>query len=225
MASAHFTRDYVWVVITSIASLGSIPYQKLKALGITGIYLSAQDNLATRAKRQEVIDQGFKVGLFYPGNSQFQNGVQVARDVDAKLTTFAGSDSGQTAVLLDFEPSDGSTSFWQAFLPEWRALRSGRVTDMTPEPFKGSVIPLTGILNARLDVMVQTYFGDMSPVDMWEAADDIINNGASHEQVHLFVGGGRKSPLPILYNGQPVRGLRPGSCIWNANLLRESGLI
>lgn len=223
--SAHFTRDFVWVVITSIASLGSIPYQKLRDLGITGIYLSAQDNLATKAKRAEVVGAGFKVGLFYPGNSLHMDGVQTARDVEARLVAFAGADGGQTGVLLDFEPSDGSAPFWQAFLPEWRALRPGRVTDMTPEPFKAFVLPLTDILNARLDVKVQNYFGDMSPVDAREAAMDYIRRGAADEQVRGFVGGGRKSPLPTLYQGSVARRLEGGTCIWNANLLRESGLI
>lgn len=225
MASAHFSRDHVWVVITSIASLGSIPYDKLKTLGINGIYLSAQDNLATKAKRDEAIGKGFKTGFFYPGNGVHMDGTQTARDLDARLTTFAGADNGQTAVLLDFEPSDGSAPFWGKFLPEWRALRPGRVTDMTPEPFKAYVLPVNDILGARLDIRVQTYFGDMSPVDGREAAMDWIRRGATDDQVRGFVGGGRKSPLPILSNGVPVRPLEGGSCVWNANLLRESGLI
>ena len=76
MASAHFSRDHVWVVITSIASLGSIPYAKLTTLGINGIYLSAQDDLATKAKRTEVVKAGFAAGLFYPGNSVHMDGAQ-----------------------------------------------------------------------------------------------------------------------------------------------------
>lgn len=225
MASAHFTRDYVWVVITSIASLGSIPYDDLKALGINGIYLSAQDNLATKAKRAEVVSKGFKVGLFYPGSGLFQDGAQAARAVEARLVEFAGADNGQTAVLLDFEPSQGSAPFWTSFVPEWRALRPGRVTDMTPEPFKAFVLPVDLLLNARFDIKVQTYFGDMSPVDAREAAMDWIRRGATDEQVRGFVGGGRKSPLPTLYQGNVVRALEGGTCVWNANLLRESGLI
>jgi hypothetical protein len=229
MASAHFSRDYVWVVITSIASLGSIPYQKLRDLGITGIYLSAQDNLATRTKRAEVVNQGFKVGLFYPGNSQFQDGVQTARDVEAHLELFAGADNGQTAILLDFEPSDGAVPFWNAFVGEWRALRPGRVTDFTPEPFKASALPVSLLLNARFDVRVQYYFGDMSPADGGEAREDWLIGlngvGFPKEAIRGFVGGGRGSPIPILYQGRVARRLQPGTCVWNANLLRESGLI
>jgi hypothetical protein len=225
MASAHFTRDHVWVVITSIASLGSIPYQKFRDLGIDGIYLSAQDNLATKAKLAEVVGAGFKGGLFYPGNAVHMDGAQTARNVDAKLTTFAGADSGQTAVLLDFEPSDGSATFWKAFLPAWRSLRPGRVTDMTPEPFKARVLPVSDLLDAHVEIRVQSYFGDMSPVDAREAAMDWIRAGATDAQVRGFVGGGRKSPLPTLYQGTVVRKLEGGSCVWNADLLRESGLV
>jgi hypothetical protein len=225
VASAHYTRDHVWVVITSVASLGSVPYQKLKDLGIDGIYFSAQDMAAAKSHRLEALSAGFKVGLFYPGNSQFMDGLQTARSVDAALTTFAGADGGQTPVLLDFEPSDGSVPFWNGFVGEWRALRPGRVTDMTPEPFKAAVLPVDLLLNARFDIKVQNYFGDMSPVDAREAAMDWIRRGATDDEVRGFVGGGRKSPLPTLYNGAVVRRLEGGSCVWNANLLRESGLI
>ena len=224
MASAHFSRDFVWVVITSIASLGSVPYQKLKDLGVNGIYFSAMDDQA-KAARTVALGAGFKVGFFYPGNSLHMDGNQTARDVDAKLTLFTGADHGQTAVLLDVEPSDGSVPFWNAFVAEWRALRPGRVTDMTPEPFKAASLPVDLLLNARFDIKVQNYFGDMSPVDAREAAMDWIRRGATDDQVRGFVGGGRKSPLPCLYQGAPARRLENGTIIWNANLLRESGLI
>ena len=62
-------------------------------------------------------------------------------------------------------------------------------------------------------------------MDWREAAMDWIRRGATDEQVRGFVGGGRRSPLPILYQGNVARRLEGGTIVWNANLLRESGLI
>jgi hypothetical protein len=248
--SDHYTRDFVWLVITSIASLGSIPYDKIKSYGITGLYLAAQDDLATSAKRLEAITKGFKVGLFYPASADHQYGDMVAKAASDRLTKFTAdpvtgkpaSDAGQTPVLLDFEPSYGSVNFWLDFLwgnetngtRGWRGsvgidnaqgYRPGRVSDMTPEPFKGADLPVSSIRAARLDAKVQDYFGDMSPVDALEAGYDLIDKGFDRSEVRGFVDGGRKSKPPIFYQGQKVRNLQPGTAIWNANLMRESGLI
>ena len=242
--SAHYTRDYVWCVITSIASLGSIPYQAFRDLGITGIYLWAPDNLATPAKRLEVIGAGFKCGLGYPADTRFQYGDDVARLASARLTNFIGlgGDSGQTPVLLDFEPSQGSAQFWLDFIwgstarltKGWRGIngissvgapRYYRVTDFTPEPFKGTALPCSDLIAARFDARVQVYFGGMEPVDGGEARDDLQAYGFPREAIRGFVDGGRVIPPPIFYQGRRVRSLQGGTCIWQANLLREVGLV
>ena len=233
MADPHYTRDNVGVVVTSIASLGSIPYDKFKTLGVDLIYLNAADPAATSAKRKEVLSKGFRCGLFYPASTEHQFGDDVAALVSAELTDFTkdpvtgkpASDNGQTPVLLDFEPSYGSVKFWMDFIVIYRNLRPGRVTDFTPEPFKAADLPLTAILNAHIDIRVQYYFGDMSPADGGECRDDYISRGVPPALVRGFVDGGRKTKLPIFYNGQIVRGLQKGTVIWNANLLREAGLV
>jgi hypothetical protein len=246
--SDHFSRDFIWVVITSIASLGSIPYQALRDLGITGIYLWAPDNLATPQKRLEVVGAGFKCGLGYPADTRFQLGDDVARLASARLTAFIGTagDGGQTPVLLDFEPSQGSAQFWLDFIwgsaaratKGWRGIngisstgapRYYRVTDFTPEPFKGTALPCSDLVAARFDARVQYYFGGMELVDGGEARDDLqtgLNGvGFPREAIRGFVDGGRHNWPPIFYNGQRVRSLQGGTCIWNANLCREAGLI
>jgi hypothetical protein len=228
MASSHFTRDYVWVVNTSLSSVG-LNYQGYRNLGITGIYLNADDGNATNAKRLEAVGQGFKVGLFAPKDSRIGTGTAAANAVSDRLGNFAPNDAGQTSVLLDLEPDDGASQFWKDFIVQWRgSLRPGRVTDFTPSPFKGTALPAQALLDARFDVVVQTYFGDMSPVDAHEATQDWRHalNGAQfpEEAIHTFVDGGRKNKPPIFYLGGKVRNLMPGTVIWNANLLREAGL-
>src|SRR6476469_3593200 len=166
MASPHYTRDFVWVVHTSLSSI-SIPYNKLRDLGVTGIYLNAADPLATDLKRREVVQNGFKCGLFYPANTEHQFGKDVATLVSQKLAQFAKTENdvggaGQTPVLLDFEPSFGSVTFWQDFMSVYRSLRPGRVTDFTPEPFKAADLKINELVfTGRMDVKVQVYFGDM----------------------------------------------------------------
>lgn len=232
MTDPHFTRDYVWLVITSLGSF-TPDWSKVKALGITGIYLNAADPAVTAAKIVEVRGLGFKVGIFYPANTEHQFGADVARAIDTYRKSRFLNDAGQTPVLLDFEPSAGSVQFWQDFITTYRALLPGRVTDFTPEPFKATSLPVRALLNARFDVKVQDYFGDMSPVDFYEAGLDWIRGlddgagrvGFDPEHIRGFVDGGRKNKPPIFYQGAKVRNLLPGSCIWNANLLREAGLI
>src|SRR6266542_40423 len=124
--STHYTRDEVFVVITSIASLGSIPYQKFRDLGIGGIYLWAPDNLATSTQRIYIVNQGFRCGLGYPADTRYQYGADVAKLISQRLASFLGlagspdSDNFNCPVLLDFEPSYGSTQFWKDFL--WGTL-------------------------------------------------------------------------------------------------------
>jgi hypothetical protein len=228
VSDPHFTRDYVWVVITSLGSF-TPDWDKVRGLGITGIYLNAADPSVTAAKILEVRGLGFKVGVFYPAHTEFQFGADVARAIDAYRRSHFLNDGGQTPVLLDFEPSDGSVGFWTDFISTYRSLLPGRVTDFTPEPFKAQLLPVSVLLNARFDVKVQDYFGDMSPVDAYEAGLDWVRglNGVGYppEQIRGFVDGGRKNKPPIFYEGRRVRNLLPGTCIWNANLLREAGLI
>lgn len=244
--SAHYSDDYVWVVITSIESLGSIPYDKFQALGVTGIYLWAPDNLATNAKRLEIVGKGFKCGLGYPADTRYQYGDYVAKLFSDRLAQFALNDAGQTPALCDFEPTHGSVQFWLDFIygsasrltKGWRGINGSfnvnapryyRVTDFTPEPFKGTQLPVGDLKAARFNARVQYYFGDMSPVDGGEAREDLENGlngvGFSREQIRGFVDGGRVIKPPIFYKGFKARNLEPGTCIWNANLLREAGLV
>jgi hypothetical protein len=227
LSDPHFTRDYVWLTVTDHSF--NLPYESIKALGINGLYLPAADSTTTPAKIQEARNAGFKVGVFYPASSTFQFGHEVAQAINAYRQRVFLNDGGQTPVLLDFEPSDGSVAFWKDFISTYRALLPGRVTDFTPEPFKAGALPVADLLNARFDVKVQDYFGDMSLVDAYEAGLDWIRglNGVGYppEQIRGFVDGGRKNKPPIFYQGQRVRNLLPGTVVWNANLLREAGLI
>ena len=215
--SAHFSDDFVWVVHTSFSSF-NIPYASLKKYGISGIYV-LQDDPKAYGKRNEIVNAGMKAGIMvrtYDGTP-----AQTAQLASEDLTRFAGNDGGQTAVLLDYEPSN--RDFLTEFVGEWRKIRPGRVTDFTPEPFKGQYLPQQYLLDSRIYPRVQTYFGDMSPAQWDEAYEDyrvIFGNS-----VRLFIDGGRKTQLPIFYQGNIVRNLRPGTCIWNTNLMREAGLI
>jgi hypothetical protein len=228
MSDPHFTREFVWLVITSLGSF-TPDWNRVRSLGITGIYLNAADPLATAGMITWVRGLGFKVGIFYPANTEYQFGADVARAIDAYRRSHFSNDGGQTPVLLDFEPSGGSSQFWRDFILVYRQLMTGRVTDFTPEPFKATELPVSDLLTARFDVKVQDYFGDMSLVDAYEAGLDWIRglNGVGYppEQIRGFVDGGRKNKPPIFYEGQRVRNLLPGTVIWNANLLREAGLI
>lgn len=242
--TGHFTRKYVWVVITSLGSLnehGYIPYDALRKLGVTGIYLSRVDPLATNAKRLEVINSGFKCGYFAGWNTT--NGVrgdEVARRFSSDLAAFAQNDQGQTPVLLDFEPSSGATQFWLDFLwgrpgtKAWRGIngiateqapRYFRVTDFYGEGYFLSGVPIADVLKARLDVKVSAYFGDMSQLAIDEAVFAWEDAGFPREGIHVFYDGGRYVKPPIFYQGRVAAKLRGGSCIWNADLLREAGLI
>ncbi len=245
MATAHYTRDYVWLAVTDDSF--NIPYAALTALGINGIFRHAGDTLA---KFNADRSAGFKTGIFYPASSQYQDGAVVAKLVSDDLTRLALNDGGQTPVLLDFEPSYGSAPFWRDFLwgkidvgtgaaiRGWRGTggldngggyRPGRVTDFTPEPFQAVNLPCADLAAGRLDARVQYYFGDMSPVDGGEAREDLeigLNGvGFAREAVRGFVDGGRTIKPPIFYKGNRVRSLEPGTNIWNANLMREAGLI
>lgn len=247
MSSAHYTRNFVWVVVTSIGSIGGIPFQKLRDLGISGIYLWASDPQATDDKRREIVSQGFACGLGYPANTEYMRGDDVARLASARLAGFARTEAqvggaGSTPFLCDFEPSYGSTQFWRDFIygnaarqtRGWRGrygvyslndgYRGYRVTDMTPEPFKASQLPASDLSRAQFDVVAQTYFGDMSRADPWEVGLD-WSRTFPLEAIHTFIDGGRKTPLPIFYEGRIVRKLQLGTHVWNANLLREAGLI
>lgn len=227
---AHYTRDYVWLVFTDNSF--APPYKALHDLGITGLYFSAAaagfyaNCVLARA-------QGFKAGVFYPAHPQYMYGADVANSINAMRLKWFPQDSGQTPILLDFEPEEGSVPFWTDFIPAYRTKMPGRVTDFTPAPFKATVLPVRQLLNAKFDVKVQGYFGDMSAVDFWEAGDDWVNGlddgqgrvGFPREQVRMVVDGGRHNRPPIFYLGYKVRNLSKGSIIWNANLLREAGLI
>lgn len=238
--SEHYTRDFVWLTVTDNSF--NLPYDKIKSLGITGLYLPAW---FPWTRFNEARSTGFKVGVFYPADTRNQSGTDVALHINETRLRVALNDGGATPFLLDFEPSDGSSTFWKEFL--WgrpigtRGYRGmgganngggympGRVTDFTPEPFKGIALPCSDLIAARLDAKVQYYFGDMSPVDGGEARDDLqtgLNGvGWPREAIRGFVDGGRRIPPPIFYQGQKVRNLQPGTAIWNANLMREAGLI
>ena len=238
--SDHYTRDFVWLTVTDNSF--TLPFQKIKDLGITGLYLPASDTLA---RYNACRTAGFKVGVFYPASTTTQSGPDVALHVNESRLRLALNDGGATPFLLDFEPSAGSSQFWKDFL--WgtadgkRGYRGtnglnngggympGRVTDFTPEPFKGTSLPCSDLVAARLDAKVQYYFGGMELVDGGEARDDLqagLNGvGFAREAVRGFVDGGRHNWPPIFYNGQRVRSLQGGSCVWNANLCREAGLI
>lgn len=226
MSDPHFTRNFVWLVVTD-DSFG-LDYSKIRDLGITGIYFSAVA-AGTPTRIPQARAAGFKVGIFYPASTQHQFGGDVARAIDAYRKRVFLNDGGQTPILLDFEPEDGSVGFWNDFIFVYRSALPGRVTDFTPAPFKATVLPVPALLNARFDVKVQNYFGDMSLVDAYEAGLDWIRglNGVGYDPEHVrgFVDGGRKNKPPIFYQGGKVRNLLPGTCIWNANLLREGGLI
>src|SRR5207244_11502547 len=124
-----------------------IHYAVVKGLGIHGIYRQAGDTLI---KFNTDRPAGMKTGIFYPPNSEHQFGADVARSINDTLLRVAPepADKGQTPVLLDFEPSYGSTQFWQEFISTYRALRPGRVTDFTREPFKATELPAQDRLNA-----------------------------------------------------------------------------
>jgi hypothetical protein len=244
--SDHYTRDFVWLTVTDNSF--NLPFDKIKSLGITGLYLPASDTL-TRYNACRAA--GFRVGVFYPASTTQLDGPTVALHVNESRLRLALNDGGATPFLLDFEPSAGSSQFWKEFLwgtrqeqdsGSWvRGYRGtggynngggympGRVTDFTPEPFKGTSLPCSDLIAARLDAKVQYYFGDMSPVDGGEARDDLqtgLNGvGFPREAVRGFVDGGRRIPPPILYEGRVVRRLQGGTCVWNANLCREAGLI
>jgi len=241
MANAHYTRDFVWLAVTDDSF--NIPYAALSGLGITGIFRHAAD---TVAKFNADRAAGFKTGVFFPASTTNQLGTDVARLVNDVRLRVALNDGGATPFLLDFEPSHGSTAFWKAFLwgtPGKRGYRGsngmfsmdgsgympGRVTDFTPEPFKATELPVSDLLVAHLDCRVQYYFGDMSPVDGGEAREDwevgLNGIGFPREAIRGFVDGGRVIKPPMFYEGRRVRNLEPGTVIWNANLLREGGLI
>jgi hypothetical protein len=223
--SDHYTRDFVWLVVSSPASF-QIDFAKCKTLGITGLYY---DRSVTTAQFITAKANMPKVGLFETADTRTETGVAVAQRINNDRLRLANNDGGQTPILLDFEPSNGSVQFWLDFIAEYRRLMPGRVTDFTPEPFKATVLPVADLLNARFDVRVQDYFGGMELVDAYEAGLDWIRglNGIGYppEQIRSFVDGGRKNKPPIFYNGQVVRKLLGGTCIWNANLMREAGLI
>jgi hypothetical protein len=225
VSDPHFTRDRVWVVFTD-DSFG-VPYAALRGLGINGVYFNAA--AAGTPARLGVVPADFARGIFYPANTERQWGADVARAINDYRKRVFPNDGGQTAVLLDFEPSGGSAQFWLDFISQYRTLMPGRVTDFTPEPFKATALPVQDLLNARFDVKVQDYFGDMSIVDAYEAGLDWIRglNGVGYppELIRSFVDGGRHNKPPIFYEGRRVRSLLPGTCIWSANLLREAGLI
>lgn len=224
--SAHFTRDHVYLIVTSYASIGGVlPYAKIKSYGIDGIYFNYQDGMATNAKRLEALNAGIaSVGLFCPIESS-ANGAYSALQISQRLSQFAVNDAGQTPVLLDVEPSVGSVPFWNSFIPRWRELRPGRVTDFTPEPYKAADLPLADLLAARFDCVIQGYFGDMSRVPHEEARDDYEDRGWPKDGLHFFIDGGRKDFPLGFYQGQQARAFPKGTHIWNANLMRERGLI
>ena len=225
MSDPHYTRDHVGLVITSISSLGSIPYAKIKGLGVDLLYLNPADPQVTTAKIKEARGAGFVVGLIVFVDTRAESGADAAKRANDYRIRLASGDAGVTPFLIDAEPSNGSVQFWLDFIAAYRAVMPGRVTDFTPEPFKAAVLPVNYLLNARFDVKVQGYFGDMSPVDGWEAGLDWLSVGFPPERIRLFVDGGRKNKPPIFYNDSRARNLLPGSIIWNANLLREAGLI
>ena len=223
--SAHFSADYVWLVVSSPSSF-QIDFAKAKALGITGLYY---DRSVTLAQLNVARQNMPKVGLFETANTTTEDPWAVAKRINDDRLRLCAGDNGQTPILLDFEPSAGATPFWLDFITQYRAFMPGRVTDFTPEPFKATALPVADLLNARFDVRVQSYFGDMSPVDAWEAGLDWQNGlngvGFPPDRIRMFFDAGRVNKPPIFYQGKVVRKLLGGTCLWNANLLREAGLI
>src|SRR5260370_33957739 len=105
---AHFTRDYVWLVVTDNSF--NLDYLKIKGLGITGLYFNAADSTAPN-KILQTRANGMKAGVFYPANTEHQFGHEVAQAINAYRLKWLVGDGGQTPILLDMEPSAGSVDF------------------------------------------------------------------------------------------------------------------
>jgi hypothetical protein len=81
-----------------------------------------------------------------------------------------------TVVMLNVETHD--TGWQQAFIGEWRKLRPNRWSTWGFEPRQGpGTVAIQAVLNAGMDIVVETFEGNMTPTDPAREFDAWVFSG------------------------------------------------
>jgi hypothetical protein len=156
---------------------------KAKRYGITRLYWQANDPQISAGLFQAIRERSMEVGIMRDPSWSAQSAHELALTLDQDLIRL-GSASSQCAVLADIEYHD--PAYVQAFLQEWRTLRSHRVTGWTLEPLQGGWMDagfVQAVTRANVAVFPQTYLGNMSPVDCDLCRSDLIERGFARAAV------------------------------------------
>jgi hypothetical protein len=216
----------------------NLDYVKVKGWGVTDIFLPA--DVATPAKMTEIKSKvsadgkNFRAQLYVDG-THGQKGSDLAAFTLERITALKPG-----VVEVDFEGGDDNAigTAIRAFLTAFRfgdPWRFAFPVCINVVPFKAYVLPLD-LMNPDPNCFgrIQTYYGgECRPADPDECRWDWTHRGFPEERLtFMYSAKSRRQidnilfcDLPIFSDGGVyVRKLRRGA-IYNANLLREGGLI
>lgn len=237
MANA-FSVGRLGIWHTTLASFNP-PYAKYKEWGFTDIFFDADDPLLTLAKMDEARGKPSADGKNFRAHIykvwRRQEGADFA---DALLTQIGKFKPG--VAELDFEgPDDNEIGVAvNEFLIEFRRGQAWQMNFplcVNVVPFKGYVLPMTRMTTDPYCYgRIQPYYaGQMRPADPMECLEDWLDRGFPRERLSFIysakprrqIDGSIFEDLPVFTdNGVYVRKLRRGA-VYNANLMREAGLI
>ena len=207
LASTTFTVPGVFdakgIWYDDISATGGFRGDKLNTVPggpIKVVYLNPRDPRATRTLRDQIVAQGFSVGLvtdphWYAGATS--DPIAYRKQLDSDISRILGG--AHDPVMLDFEQlpkvwvqtflwgSAGTIGYRGRNGLETGGTRPTRDTAYTNEPFQdGSVVPIPDLIKAKLAWFVQLYYGGMQPAEHWWALRQLVLWGYPAEALRPF---------------------------------------
>lgn len=169
-----------WIYQNSDPDLGQIA-----KYGVELIYLDPRSSNAA-AVIQKLHAAGVGYGVYYdPSWDGWQGPLATAKLGSAHLTRLGLN--GNEPVMFDLETTD--VGWVRRFIAAWRVLRPLRSTQYTQQPFQGGYVPTLALRLARIDVYLQTYYGDMSDADGAAVTLEQTRRGLPPSMCHPFYSG------------------------------------
>lgn len=136
---------------------------------------------------QKLHANGKRYGIYYsPGWDSWPGPLAAARTASKHLSRLGLNGSDQP-IMFDLETTN--VAWVRRFLAAWRTLRPFRKTAYTNAPFQGGYVPSLALRLARVDVYIQTYYGDMRPADGAAALLEIARQGTPPARLFPFYDG------------------------------------
>lgn len=162
-------------------------YEKMAAYGVENICFAATDKRLTPAYIASVRGHGYGVGIYRAWNwTPNVDGVGFANLLDADLKRLGEPGPGVIRVCADIEAHD--PAYIKAFLGRWRKMRPNRATDLTIEGRQGGWFSQCkdAVVRANVNVIPQSYVGDMVPLDPLDVVRDLVDWGYPISKVFPF---------------------------------------